>query len=48
MKYLIRGYIHYSNQVLESQADNLEQAQRYAGFMLELNNCYKVEIIKVE
>ncbi len=46
MKYLIKGYQHYTNEVLTSTADSEEKAAKFAAYMLALPNVYKVEIVK--
>ena len=46
--YKILGYIRNSPLMYESIAQGLEQAQRWAGYMLKEDNCYKVEIMPVE
>lgn len=43
-KYIIRGYVKNSVMVLESKAVGKEQASRYAKYMLEIPEVYKVEI----
>ena len=43
-KYIIRGYLKYSAMMLESKAVGKEQASKFAKYMLEIPEVYKVEI----
>lgn len=46
--YTIIGYIKNSSSIAEVTATTEEQAIKRAGYMLEQENCYKVEIKKIE
>lgn len=48
INYIIIGYIKASPLIYEVTATTEEQAKRYAGYMLDQENCYKVEIKKSE
>ena len=47
-KYLVIGYVENSMMMYESKAKSASQASRFATYMLELPNVYKVEIKKLK